>query len=365
MISLLILLSIIPATLFIGIIFGLIPYFINPELVFGLRVPDYESLEPEISKMKRENFVYDLAISIFLVILFIVTYTYNQLILIEFILLLEIFLMIAVYFYFRSKTRKLKGKNISSEQQHKISAFIPAKSTNLNSVWYLIPWIELIIFIIVGALYYPSIPSTFATHYGANGKPDAYATKSIFSVFTLLVFIAIPLTVFFDVIIFAIRRVRSNVNVSTSKKASLQLKGFNSKLILFIILVNTIITFTMFLGSLLTWGIIPNAYSFVVVLPPILILPLVLIFSAKIGQGGWKLYPNIKDDKESDTIRNDDNEWAGGLVYHNRKDSSIFVPKRYGVGYTLNFGNKWSFVILGIILAVPIITIIFIVILHS
>ena len=319
MISLLILLSVLPVTLFIGLIFGLIPYFTSPDLIFGLRVPDYESLELFISKMKKENLAYDLTISIFLATFFFVLYLYTQLILIELLPMLEIFLMIGVYFSFRSKIRKLKNDTFSSEQQRKISAFIPMKSTNINSVWYLIPWIELIIFIIIGAIYYPNIPSIFATHYGANGKPNAYSTKSVFSVFTLLVFIAIPLTTFFYIIIFAIRKVRSNPNVSNTKKSALQLKGFNSKLILLIIAVNIIITFTMFLGSLLIWGIIPYAYSFVVILPPLLILPLVLVFSVNIGQGGWKLYPNVKDDSDRETVKIDDSEWAGGIVYHIKK----------------------------------------------
>ena len=359
MISLLILFGVLPVILFIGIIFGLIPYFTRPDLIFGLRVPDYESLEPVISKMKKENLAYDLTISIFLAILFFVLYSYTQLILIELLPMLEIFSMIGVYFSFRSKTRKLKGNTFSSEQQRKISTFVPMKSTNINSVWYLIPWIELIIFIIIGAIYYPNIPTTFATHYGTNGKPNAYATKSIFSVFTLLIFIAIPITALFDIIIFAIRKVRSNPNFSNSKKGVLQLKGFNSRLILLTIAVNIIIIFTMFVGSLLIWGIIPDAYSFVVILPPLLIFPLVLVFSAKIGQGGWKLYPNVKDENDRETVKSDDSEWAGGIVYHNKKDNSILVPKRYGVGYTLNFGNKWSFVILGLMIALPILVIIF------
>jgi uncharacterized membrane protein len=358
LISIVILLSIVPVTLFIGIIFGLIPYFIRPDLIFGLRVPDYQYFGPVISKMKKENLIYDLSISIILVVFFIILYTYIPPILIELIPMLEIFFMTGVYFYFRSKTQELKNKTISLEQQTRISAFIQTGSTNINPVWYLVPWIELIIFIIIGTIYYPNIPNTFAIHFGPNGKPNAYATKSITSVFLLLIFIAIPLTVLFDLIIFAIGRSRTNANVPNPKKSALQLKGFNSKLFLLLIAINIIVTFTMFLGSLLMWGVIPSAYSFILVLPPLLILPLVLIFAARNGQAGWKMYPNVKDGEDNGAVRDDDKEWIGGLIYRNKNDRSILVPKRYGVGYTFNFGNRWSFLILGIIIGLPIVIII-------
>lgn len=43
---------------------------------------------------------------------------------------------------------------------------------------------------------------------------------------------------------------------------------------------------------------------------------------------------------------------ARGVFYWNPEDSSIFVPKRVGIGYTVNFANKWSWAALaGILLA--------------
>ena len=47
-----------------------------------------------------------------------------------------------------------------------------------------------------------------------------------------------------------------------------------------------------------------------------------------------------------------------GVFYSNPEDPSLLVPKRYGIGYTLNFGNPWSWVVLALILlmvAVPIV----------
>lgn len=44
-----------------------------------------------------------------------------------------------------------------------------------------------------------------------------------------------------------------------------------------------------------------------------------------------------------------DEEWRG-IFYSNPDNPALLVPKRYGIGYTLNFGNPWSWVLLAFIL---------------
>ncbi len=39
-------------------------------------------------------------------------------------------------------------------------------------------------------------------------------------------------------------------------------------------------------------------------------------------------------------------------MYINSNDPALFVAKRYGIGYTLNFGNHWSWAIVLLILFV-------------
>lgn len=51
------------------------------------------------------------------------------------------------------------------------------------------------------------------------------------------------------------------------------------------------------------------------------------------------------------TERADEDSWKGGIFYVNRDDPALFVPKRYGIGWTLNFGNGWSWVVMVLILA--------------
>lgn len=43
--------------------------------------------------------------------------------------------------------------------------------------------------------------------------------------------------------------------------------------------------------------------------------------------------------------RDDDNYWRG-LLYVNREDPALFVPKRVGIGWAVNFGNPYSWLVL-------------------
>jgi Family of unknown function (DUF5808) len=50
-----------------------------------------------------------------------------------------------------------------------------------------------------------------------------------------------------------------------------------------------------------------------------------------------------------------DAAWKGSF-YSNPNDPALLVPKRFGIGYTLNFGNPWSWAVLAFVLlmvAVP------------
>ncbi|HZV60655.1 MAG TPA: DUF5808 domain-containing protein [Candidatus Eremiobacteraceae bacterium] len=44
-----------------------------------------------------------------------------------------------------------------------------------------------------------------------------------------------------------------------------------------------------------------------------------------------------------------DAAWKGSF-YSNPNDPALLVPKRFGIGYTLNFGNPWSWAVLAFVL---------------
>jgi uncharacterized membrane protein len=47
---------------------------------------------------------------------------------------------------------------------------------------------------------------------------------------------------------------------------------------------------------------------------------------------------------------NDTNYYKLGIFYYNPNDKRVFVPKRFGWGWTLNFASWWTYLIFAVII---------------
>jgi uncharacterized membrane protein len=92
-------------------------------------------------------------------------------------------------------------------------------------------------------------------------------------------------------------------------------------------------------------------------LPVVAGLVVIVAIAVRMGQAGSRLSarssaPTDPAPTDSTTVnRDDDRLWVGGLIYVNRRDPGIVVPKRYGVGWTLNLGNPRAWVVFVVVVA--------------
>src|SRR5579884_326149 len=57
-------------------------------------------------------------------------------------------------------------------------------------------------------------------------------------------------------------------------------------------------------------------------------------------------------------FRDDDRYWYNGIFYNNPDDPALFVPKRFGLGWTLNFGHPQArLFIIGMLVVVTVLLI--------
>lgn len=66
------------------------------------------------------------------------------------------------------------------------------------------------------------------------------------------------------------------------------------------------------------------------------------------GQGGSRATVAVRAVPTGD--RTPDTCWKWGIFYINPADPSIFIEKRFGIGYTVNFGNRWTWLVLVLVL---------------
>lgn len=75
------------------------------------------------------------------------------------------------------------------------------------------------------------------------------------------------------------------------------------------------------------------------------IVAAVLVISVKMGQSGARL---AAEAPEGSMPRDDDALWKLGTFYCNREDPSVFVPKRFGVGWTINIANPRTWLVVAV-----------------
>ena len=85
-----------------------------------------------------------------------------------------------------------------------------------------------------------------------------------------------------------------------------------------------------------------------------LLIATIFFLAYRAGQGGWRWGASAEraaPDSAPVGDRTRDECWKLGLFYVNREDPALFVEKRFGIGWTINFGNPRAlYVLAGFIL---------------
>jgi len=103
-------------------------------------------------------------------------------------------------------------------------------------------------------------------------------------------------------------------------------------------------------GGLATVGLLPLAFVFALV---------AVVLLARLGQGGSRIPATaatpLATSKTPVGDRTPDRYWKLGVFYFNRDDPAVFVEKRFGLGYSLNFARPTAWIIMLLALMAPLI----------
>jgi uncharacterized membrane protein len=203
-------------------------------------------------------------------------------------------------------------------------------------------------------LHWSQIPEVFPIHWGADSQPNNWATRGFAGVYGPLL-IGAALCALLGFMAYAMLRWSRLIRVGGA--AGEGERRFR------LVIVSIIVAIEYFLALLFTWtGLLPLSHKQTG--PPG--VGLILVFSLAftvvivglivwVGQGGSRLVGSAG--AESGAVapvgdRTPDKYWKLGLFYVNRNDPALFVEKRFGIGYTLNFGHPGFWVFLAVLVAV-------------
>jgi uncharacterized membrane protein len=201
--------------------------------------------------------------------------------------------------------------------------------------------------VVIGVISYPSMPEMLVVHYGTTGVPNRWVAKSVGTAFSL-VFVQIGVTALLVGIAAAMfRSSRSDIDPAHPVGSARWHRRYMSLSAQALLGLVAMIDLGMLGSSLLMWtGTVTSWAPLVVVLP---ILTAVVVAVVVLARNNRE-----RDEGEEDTgltHRDDDKYWPGGLIYINREDPALLVPRRFGLGWALNFGNPRAAMLLAGVLA--------------
>lgn len=211
--------------------------------------------------------------------------------------------------------------------------------------WWSGPLLILLGFATNLILRWDDIPDRFPTHWGPSGSPDSWATRSFLSVFaTILMGLCIWATMF--TIAAALprfaRRISARGAAAERERKFMHITQW--------ILLGTAYWLAVLMGttSLLPLLVgmndaLPSWFFWMIGFELVLVAAMCVIL-ARSGQGGWRLdHGDVAEPESADDQpvgdRTPDSAWKLGIFYFNPDDPALFVEKRFGIGWDLNWGR--------------------------
>ncbi len=249
---------------------------------------------------------------------------------------------------------KRKGNWYEGVRQETFAEIEDGAGPRANYMYALPALLLLILTLVLGYTVYPSLPAVLAVHFSVSGVPNGYAPKSSIESFFDAIMQAVTITIM-CVIAAAVVRTRNSIESHIPRTSLVQQNMFKMLAAKTMLLMSFFINISLFMSQLAIWQILPRSVSVLAAIPAVAGVFGLTIPLARAGQYGSRMKPDTTESQTGIANLDDDAEWKVGAAYFNRKDSTILVPKRFGVGWTFNFANPLSWLILGSLIAMPLI----------
>ena len=197
--------------------------------------------------------------------------------------------------------------------------------------------------------HYDQFPSQIPTNVGLAGNVTSSVPKSPLTVLFPTFFVAF-MGAIFTLVHWGTIHSKKPIDPAAPASSALAYATFARVQSIFMVVGGLLIsglTAGIILASSL--GAISMAYGAIIVtVGTLAFVALITIVSLVMGQSGARLFA---DTASAGMIRDDDEHWLLGIIYCNREDPSIFVPKRFGIGWTSNIARWEAWALVGVIVA--------------
>lgn len=343
--------------LLIGVFAAFMPYLMPKRECFAVTIPESAQSDPIIKLFKRRYASILLGLTIVFSILCALAAFANTPAQAVGIMGVSIVVLCVVTYglmlYFRARVQELKRtrgwSNVGACSSAPVGMFELPKPLSLTWDVLFVPTILLCLFICWAG--YSDIPQEIPRHIGMDGHVTSYFEKSPF----VACFPALAMMFIDAILVFShwsMLRSKKFTDPAAPAQSAWAYAMFLRAQTILIVAAGVLcggVGVTMALSFV---GVISIGQSAVVCLALVMIIALAsIIVSAVYGQNGSRLIANVAvENGNQKLLRDNDRYWKLGIFYANPEDSALFLPERFGIGWTMNWGRPAAWVILGLLL---------------
>ena len=341
-----------------GIMTIVTPFLMRRGEVFAVTVPDTAAHDPYLRRLKRR---YALLMATLTAVLTAVgafgAFTGDAGLALAVLCVGMLLLCIGSYglmLYFRSKVRSYKkeqGWQASARESVAVVGDAPVPRA-VSLKWNLLYLPVIAVTLAIGAVGYAQMPDLIPQHMNFQGEVTEYMEKTPFTILVpaLIVAFVAACMAFAHWTILRSKRPSNPSAPATSALASGMFARAQSILLVAGGLALSVLGPVMELSFIGVIGL-EQAGVFVVALALVIVVGSIVV-SLVYGQGGSRVFSRMAASER--LLADDDEHWKLGVFYYNPDDASLFLPERFGIGWTMNWARPavWAIMLAGLVLTV-------------
>jgi uncharacterized membrane protein len=195
------------------------------------------------------------------------------------------------------------------------------------------------------------LPARIPVHWGLNGEPDGWTARTPLGVFGPIAAAGLMAALMVSVAVGLLRTRR----VQASGSAAAREERFRRLTVFVLLVAEMIIVLSASQVALLAFGrswLLERSFS-VLAWAGVAATIVLVVLLVRLRQGGTLGQPTSPGTPPIGD-RTPDAAWKWGLFYVNTSDPAWLVEKRFGVGYTFNFGHPIAWVLLALLVGIPV-----------
>ncbi len=351
----------------IGLLFALgtflafMPHLARRQECFAVTVPASAGTDPCLRRLKRRFTVSLLALTIVLgagaCVLFVqgIQDDGGLLDVLDWYLIASDAGVLIIYYllmlFFRRKVQARKEQMGWEAQRQKSAAVIGEEAVRRVPLSWCWVFVAIIAATFVCALVcYPSLPDQVPVRVSADGTVQEWMAKGP-AVIAFPVVLQVFLAGCFTFALWSINRSKKQVDPAAPAASALAYGLYARAWSLYDLICGSVMVAVVgALFLLASMELIPLiVVAAVTMMLAVAAVASALVLSVVYGQAGSRVFERME---ATDAMPEDDDvHWKAGLFYFNPDDAGLFLPERFGIGWTMNWGRPAAWAVLGGVIA--------------